>query len=139
MLIIGPDSAFQLRLVQVNPREFTGVGTEVPRSSKEIERITESPEFGLRAITDADIQEIVQSLTSQIDVRPKLQSIIQRNPLVHDEIRDTGADLFLSGPVLTTPDFKSLSVETLKLQKSLERDAMETFRRKYPHRAGMFT
>ncbi|UCE10849.1 MAG: hypothetical protein JSW61_02670 [Candidatus Thorarchaeota archaeon] len=138
MLVLGPDSAFQLKLIPLNPSEFTGAGMELSKSSRVLDQIRRSPEFGLRPLFDSDIEKLLRSISTPDGALPHLQSIIKRTPLSPVELARTDTTHLLTGPVLTRPDFHTLSSETKRLQQSLEREAMETFRRRYPMRAGMY-
>jgi hypothetical protein len=112
MLILSSDSAFQLKLIPLNPFEYTGAGVELPESSDTAEEIRASPEFGLRPLDETDLQG--------------------------EDLSTTDGHI-LRGPVLTRPDLGSLSPEILKRQLSLDRSAERTFRRRYPDRAGMYS
>lgn len=138
MLVLGPDSAFQLKLIPLNPNEFTGAGMEIPSSFRALDRVRQSPEFGLRPLFDSDIESLMNSISTPKGALPHLQSIIKRTPLSPVELAKTDTTHMLTGPVLTRPDFSTLSSETMRLQQSLEREARETFRRRYPMRAGMY-
>lgn len=138
MLVLGPDSSFQMKLIPLSPQKMTGVGVEMSSSSSSLKSIRRSPEFGLRPLSETDIEGIIKSLSSHGSALPQIQTIIQRNPLTPLELEQSTAQHLLSGPVLTRPDFSSLSPEMIKLQTSLEREAMENFRKRYPMRAGMY-
>ncbi|MFQ5831542.1 MAG: hypothetical protein ACE5H4_02470, partial [Candidatus Thorarchaeota archaeon] len=56
MLVVGPDSVFQLKLISLNPFEFVGSGVEMSESNKVVKSVRSTPEFGFRPLTDVDIQ-----------------------------------------------------------------------------------
>ena len=58
VLVLSSDSAFQLKLIPLNPREFTGAGVELPESNDIVDSIRTSPEFGLRPLSEVDLQGI---------------------------------------------------------------------------------
>ena len=59
MLVVGPDSAFQLKLISLNPFEFVGSGMEVKDTNSIVSSVRSTPEFGFRPLTDTDIQGLV--------------------------------------------------------------------------------
>jgi hypothetical protein len=137
MLVLSSDSAFQLKLIPINPYEFTGAGVELPESCDTVETIRSSPEFGLRPLSESDLHGILNSITGE---GPKLglDDILKRVPQSIDDISADTPSPILRGPVLMRPDLGSLSPEILKRQISLDRSAERTFRRRFPERAGMF-
>jgi hypothetical protein len=138
VLILSSDSAFQLKLIPLNPREFTGAGIELPESNDIVDSIRTSPEFGLRPVSEADLHGIAQSLETDQDARHEIGEILNRTPLSIEDLSSNKNSHILRGPVLTRPDLGSLSPELLKMQESLDRNAQKTFRKRYPMRAGMY-
>ena len=138
VLVLSSDSAFQLKLIPLNPREFTGAGIELPESNDVVDSIRTSPEFGLRPISEADIQGIADSMSNEDGARPEIREILSRTPLSVEDLSSNESSHILRGPVLTRPDLGSLSPEMLKMQMSLDRSAQRTFRKRYPMRAGMY-
>jgi len=138
MLVVGPESAFQLKLIPLNPFEFTGAGIEIPNPSGVLSSVKSTPEFGLRALSDDDIKGLFDALRDPQGSRLSLDSIIKRAPLTPDDLNSARASHFLSGPVLTRPELGSLGPDFLKTQLSLDSAADDIFRRRYPLRAGMY-
>ena len=136
MLVLGPESAFQLKLIPINPTSFTGSGIEIPDTNKAFERIRSTPEFGFRPISSTDIQDIIKALNQPKVARPQIDTILRRTPLPITAIKPS--ESVLTGPVLTRPDLRSLSPEILKTQLSLDRAAWKHFSKRFPMRAGMF-
>lgn len=137
MLVLSSDSAFQLKLIPLNPYEYTGAGVELPESSETAEEIRASPEFGLRPLDETDLQGIINSLSGSTEPSINITDILKRTPRSLEDLSSTEGHI-LRGPVLTRPDLGSLSPEILKRQLSLDRSAGRTFRRRYPERAGMY-
>ena len=138
MLVLSSDSAFQLKLIPLNPYEFTGAGVELPESCDAVDAIRSSPEFGLRPLTESDLHGILNSLTGQKGPKLSLEDILRRAPKPIDDLSADIPTPILRGPVLMRPDLGSLSPDILKRQLSLDRSAEKTFRKRYPERAGMF-
>jgi len=138
MLILSSDSAFQLKLIPLNPYEFTGAGVELPESCDTVESIRASPEFGLRPLSESDLQGILNSITGDAGPKLSLNDILKRTPHSIDDISADIPSPVLRGPVLVRPELGSLSPEILRRQMSLDRSAEKTFRKRYPERAGMY-
>ena len=138
MLVLSSDSAFQLKLIPLNPYEFTGAGVELPESSDAVDSIRSSPEFGLRALSESDIRGIMNSITGEEGPKLSLDNILKRTPRAPEDLSTELSSPILQGPVLMRPDLGSLSPEILKRQLSLDRSAEKTFRKRYPERAGMY-
>jgi hypothetical protein len=138
MLVLSSDSAFQLKLIPLNPYEFTGAGVELPESCDAVDSIRSSPEFGLRPLSESDLHGILNSLTGEKGPKLSLNDILRRTPRSLEDISAETPSPILRGPVLMRPDLGSLSPEILKRQLSLDRSAEKTFRKRFPERAGMF-
>ncbi|MFW9870106.1 MAG: hypothetical protein ACFFFO_15800 [Candidatus Thorarchaeota archaeon] len=137
MLILSSDSAFQLKMIQLSPFEFTGAGVELPESSETAESIRSSPEFGLRPLNETDIQGLINTMTGSSEPSISIGDILKRTPKSIEDLSIETSHV-LRGPVLTRPDLGSLSPEILRRQLSLDRSADRIFRKKYPMRAGMY-
>lgn len=137
MLVLSSDSVFQLKLIPLNPYEYTGAGVELPESSDVADEIRASPEFGLRPLDETDLQGIINSLTGSSEPSTNIGDILKRTPRSLEDLSTIDTHV-LRGPVLTRPDLGSLSPEVLRRQLSLDRSAEKTFRRRYPERAGMY-
>jgi len=138
VLVLSSDSAFQLRLIPLNPREFTGAGIELPESNDIVDSIRTSPEFGLRPLSENDLHGIAQSVQTGQDARQEIGEILSRTPLSLEDLSSSQSSHILRGPVLTRPDLGSLSPEILKMQIALDKSAQKTFRKRYPMRSGMY-
>jgi hypothetical protein len=138
MLVLSSDSAFQLKLIPLNPYEFTGAGVQLPESCDTVDKIRSSPEFGLRPLSESDLHGILNSITGEQEPKLSLDTILKRTPRALDDISGNTPSPILRGPVLMRPDLGSLSPEILKRQLSLDRSAEKTFRKRFPERAGMY-
>ncbi len=138
MLVLGPTSTFQLKLIPLGPQKFTGAGVEISEPKKAVKRIKQTPEFGLRPLSSDDMTELLSAFAHPETSGSNIQSILSRTPLSHDDLTQSSAEHILSGPILTRPDFGTLDSEILKRQLSLDRSASDVFRRRYPMRSGMY-
>ena len=138
MLVLSSDSAFQLKLIPLNPYQFTGAGVELPESCDTVDTIRSSPEFGLRPLSESDLHGIINSITGDPGPKLSLDTILKRTPRSLEDISADETFPIIRGPVLMRPDLGSLSPEILKRQISLDRSAEKTFSRRFPERAGMY-
>lgn len=138
MLVVGPDSAFQLKIIPLNPIEFTGAGAELPESNSVIDSIRSSPEYGVRGLAQVELEAILESMVNPRAKASPLGSIIKRDPLMPEDIERSSIDHFLTGPVLTRPDLSNLGPDILKMRETIDRSANKVFRKRYPMRAGMY-
>ena len=138
MLVIGPDSAFQLKLISMYPFEFVGSGTEVKDTNSVVKSVRSTPEFGLRPLTETDIQGLVAAFGDPPGIQSQLREIIKRAPVSSSKLSGSSIGHILSGPVLTRPDLGSLGGDLKKVQDVLDKSAMSVFRKRYPMRAGMY-
>lgn len=138
MLVLGPESAFQFKLIPLNPFEVTGVGVEVSDIDKTLEQLHSTPEFGIRPLMESDIRSLLEAIGTPDLMKPKIDQIIRREPISPLEIESSRASHLLSGPVLTRPELGSLGPRTLELQGMLEQSATRLFRQRYPMRSGMY-
>ncbi|TFF96894.1 hypothetical protein EU546_00360 [Candidatus Thorarchaeota archaeon] len=138
MLVLSPESAFQLKLIPLNPFEYTGAGIEIPGSSKSIETIRSSPEFGLRPLYESDLLSIAKAIGSEQESHSKLGEILGRTPESLEDLSSGKASHILRGPVLMRPDLGSLDPDVHSVQANLDKTAEKVFRKKYPMRSGMY-
>ncbi|MBD3158538.1 MAG: hypothetical protein GF309_07075 [Candidatus Lokiarchaeota archaeon] len=138
MLIRGPSTAFQLKLISLGPNKFTGAGLEIPNPDRNLPPAESIPEFGLRPITETDMSDILESLRDPERSRTSLESILKRSPIAPPDLEKTKAEHLLSGPVLRRPNFESMDNSISKVQSRLEKQARKTFEKRYPRRAGMY-
>jgi len=47
MLVLGPENAFQLQLISLNPQEFTGAGVELDSPAKALRSLRSTPDLDL--------------------------------------------------------------------------------------------
>lgn len=138
VLVLGPDSSFQLKLIPLSPYEFTGAGMEISSSSEAIEEIRSSPEYGMRALEESDIKRITMAVEHGAGASDALRQILSKTPLSLEDLSSSSASHILQGPVLLRPDLSSLGSTVLGTQKSLDRATEKAFRARYPLRAGMY-
>ncbi len=138
MLIFGPDVNYQLRLIELSPFSFTGVGMEIDAPELNDDEITAAPEFGLRPLDENDIHNLIAVIMGQSSRIPQIGEIVRRTPVSPAQLERSDVRHILSGPVLSRPDLTAFSPEVIRRQYELKRQAMTIFRERYPQRAGMY-
>ncbi len=138
IIVVGPDSAFQLQLIPLSPYEFTGAGIELSDTNSIVEGLRESPEYGLRPLDERDVQKLVESMSDPVAAQSNLESIIKRTPVSPHDTSTVDVDLLLSGPIFTRPNLTDMHADIKNVQRSLEKSAHDLFRKRFPERAGMF-
>ena len=138
MLVLGPTSSFQMKLIPLGPQKYTGAGIEITEPKKALKQIRQTPEYGLRSLSSDDVSDLMAALSNPQSSSAKLHEILRRSPQSHADLTQSDVEHILSGPVLTRPDLGSLDPTILKMQRSLDLSASDIFRKRYPMRAGMY-
>ncbi|MHA1771280.1 MAG: hypothetical protein ACTSYL_06620 [Candidatus Thorarchaeota archaeon] len=138
LLVLGPHSTFQLRLIDLNPAEFTGVGMELHAPPESISHFRSAPDFGLRGLSNTDLGNLVKALHGDSLAMEQARDILNREPLPPSEVESKNIDHILSGPVFTRPDLVSLDPTIASITHQLSESARDLFHKKYPMRSGMF-
>jgi hypothetical protein len=138
MLVLGPDSMYQLKLIPLNPFQFTGAGVEIADVDNKLAELRSSPEFGLRPLKPSDIRSLLEAINKPTLLKPRIDELVKREPVAPSEIDSRRVSHLLSGPVIARPELGSLSPRTLELQDLLNESATRMFRRRYPMRTGMY-
>ncbi len=138
MVVLGPDVSYQLRIIELSPSRYTGVGMEIESLEMPVEEISGTPEFGLRVLDEQDIRILAEALVGSSNMLPQVEEIVRRTPVSLAQIEHSDVKHILSGPVLSRPDLKCFSPSVIRRQYELERHAQRIFRERYPLRAGMY-
>ena len=138
MIFLGPKSAFQLKLISLGPQKFTGAGMQLSERDDSLDRLASSPEFGLRPLMKSDIEGLADAVGDAEKAKQSIRTLLERAPLSPAEAKKNRAEQFLSGPVLTRPELSSLGPAIKKAELTLDKNAQDIFRKKYPMRAGMY-
>lgn len=140
VLVLGPKVGYRLKLVPLNPREYTGVGVKINRS-EEMRSITQGvPSYGFRPLSDKETKELFSTVHQGSTLQTKLiQKLLGTKPVPTREIRKKETKAVLTGPVITHPSLSTISKGQRELEKKLSMEADKLFRKKYPHRAAIYS
>lgn len=111
---------------------------ELPERDDSLDYLTSSPEFGLRPLMKSDMEGLANAVGDAEKAKQSIRALLERDPLSPSEAKKNRAKQFLSGPVLTRPELSSLGPAIKKAELTLDKNAQDIFRRKYPMRAGMY-
>ena len=138
LLIIGPKEGYILKLVTINPQEYTGVGMKI-KSQKHIQKLVKgAPHYGFRPLQNKQTKELLNSFQIPEIQNKIISEVLQKQPLSTWEIENKKPSLILNGPIITHPDLSLISKNQRKLDQKLRIDAEKLFKKKYPHRAEIY-
>ena len=138
MLILNPRVGYRLKLVPLNPREYTGVGVKL-NSLNEMQKVTEGvPSYGFRPLSNMDTEELLTSIHQGSAMNKLIEKFLMMPPVSTMELQKKPPKTILSGPVIAHPNLNAISKSQQKLEKKLTIEAYKLFEKKYPHRAAMY-
>ena len=138
VLVTGPKEGYMLKIIMINPQEYTGIGVKInsPRELRTL--VEESPGFGYRPLTNMQAEELLNSFRHSGRQNRLVSEIFERKPVSTLEIEKKRPNAVLSGPILAHPDLSTISKSQRELESKLRIGAEKLFRQKYPHRAEMY-
>ena len=138
VLIIGPKEGYMLKLVTINPQEYTGVGMKI-KSPRHIQKLVKgAPQYGYRPLPNRQAKELLNSFQNIEKQNKIISEVLERQPIPTWEIEKKKPSLILNGPILAHPDLSAISKSQRKLDLKLKIEAQKLFKKKYPHRAEMY-
>lgn len=139
VLILGPESGYRLKLIEVNPQEHTGVGVRVG-GLEEVRRIVEgTPSYGLRPLSSRETRELLNAIHREDAIPNRLiERLLGMKPVPTSELEERGPKAILSGPIIAHPDLSAISEGQRQLERKLALEADKLFRKKYPERAAIY-
>jgi hypothetical protein len=139
ILVISPSESYKLKIIHLNPQEYTGVGIKI-EGVEEIRRsIDELPTYGFRPITDNDTKELLNSINRNSDINNGiLKQLLGTRPVTISDLEKEAPKAVLTGPVIAHPNLSTISREQRELEAKLAFEADKLFRKKYPERASIY-
>jgi len=138
ILIIGPKEGYMLKLVTINPQEYTGVGMKI-KSPRHLQKLVKgAPLYGYRPLPNTKAKELITSFNNTEKQYKIISEILEKNPISTWELEKKKPSLILNGPILSHPDLSTISKSQRKLDLKLKIEAQKLFKKKYPHRAEMY-
>lgn len=136
VLVIGPNSGYRLKLVPLNPKEYTGVGVRLGRS-KGLRKIAKDiPPYGFRPLSHEETRDLLSAIRRR--GRPtdkRIKELLEMKPVPTWEIDEKRPEAVVTGPLVAHPNLSAISKRQRELEAKLAVEADKLFRRKYPLRA----
>ena len=138
MLVLGPRTGYKLRLIPINPREYTGVGVKIQGLEEIRETLRGIPSYGFRPLTRYKMKRFLDSIQQEGLIKEKLiRELFRIKPVPTRELQ-VRTEAILSGPIITHPDLSAVSKGQRELEARLTMEAERLFRMKYPSRARIY-
>lgn len=139
VLVIGPRIGYRLKLIPLNPEEYTGVGVRIS-GLKEMQRITEGlPSYGFRPLSSTETKHLLNTIHKGGTVQSKLiEKLLETKPVPTWELPKKEHRAVLTGPVMARPSLSAISKSQRELERKLALEADKLFRKKYPLRAAIY-
>ncbi|MBK5133578.1 MAG: hypothetical protein KGD70_14915 [Candidatus Lokiarchaeota archaeon] len=138
VLIIGPRDGYMLKIVTINPQEYTGVGAKIENPNDIRSLIKGAPLYGYRPLPKTQAKELLNSFNHTEKQNSLILKILKRKPVPAWELERKKPSLILSGPILAHPDLSTISKSQKELDLKLTNEAQKLFKQKYPNRAEMY-
>jgi hypothetical protein len=138
ILIIGPKKGYMLKLVTINPQEYTGVGMQI-KNQRHLQKLVKgAPLYGYRPLPNTKAKQLINSFSNTKKQYNIISELLEKNPISTLEIEQKKPSLILNGPILSHPDLSTISKSQRKLDLKLKIEVQKLFKKKYPHRAEMY-
>lgn len=139
VLVLGPKVGYRLKLIPLNPEEYTGVGTRIG-GLKEMRRVAKGfPSYGFRSLSGTESKELLNTIHRGGTVQNKLiKELLGMKPVPTWELREKRPKVVLSGPVIAHPNLSAISKGQRELEARLAIEADKLFRKKYSQRAAIY-
>ena len=86
VLVKGPKEGYMLKIIMINPQEYTGIGVKID-SPRELRTLVDgSPAFGYRPLTNMQAEELLNSFRHRERQNRLISEILERKPVPTLEI-----------------------------------------------------
>ena len=138
VLVIGPKEGYMLKIITINPQEYTGIGVKID-SPRELRSLVKgAPLFGYRPLAKMQTEGLLNSFQHGELQNRLISEILERKPVPTLEVEKKRPTAVLTGPIIAHPDLSTISKSQRELELKLRIGAEKLFREKYPHRAEMY-
>jgi len=136
---LGPKVGYRLKLIPLNPREYTGVGVRIG-GLEELQSVTERfPSYGFRPLSCGESKELLRTIHEGGALQERLiNKLLGMKPVPTWELQRKEVEAVLGGPVVACPDLSAVSRSQRELEAKLAIEADKLFRKKYSHRAAIY-
>ena len=138
VLVLGPSKGYMLKTISLNPREYTGVGTEIEDTENLRRAVELGPSYGFRPLSSKVAQELISSLNHRGEQSRLISQLLRKEPVPTWELEKKKPNAIVSGPIIAHPNLSAISKSQRELELKLKFEADKLFREKYPHRAAIY-
>lgn len=139
VLILGREGGYRMKLVPLNPYEYTGVGVTIEGSEELRGLLTGAPSYGFRPVPSTVMRTLVHEAGRGTLSNALAKRLLSIPPRPSWSVRDADAKAVLRGPVIAHPDLGAISKGQRELDAKLAQEGNALFRRRYPQRAAFYT
>jgi len=139
VLVLGSRMGYRLKLIALNPQEYTGVGVRIS-GTKQMRKVVEGvPSYGFRPLSGMDTKKLLSTIHQRSAVQNRvIKKLLDINPVSTWELHKKETKTVLGGPVITHPNLSAISKSQRELEVKLAVEADKLFRNKYPGRAAIY-
>jgi hypothetical protein len=138
VLVLGPKTGYRLKLIPLNPQEYTGVGIKID-NPKEMRRVAEGvPSYGFRPLSNTETEELLNTAHQRYTLNKLINKLLEIKPVPTGKLKKKRPKAVLSGPIIAHPNLSAISNSQKELEAKLAVEADKLFRKKYPGRAAIY-
>lgn len=138
VLVLGPKIGYRLKLIPLNPQEYTGVGIKIA-GLREMRRVVEGvPSYGFRPLSSVETEELLNTVHQGYIQSKLINKFLEMKPVSTGELKKKRPKAVLSGPVIAHSNLGAISKSQRELEAKLAVEADKLFRKKYPQRAAIY-
>ena len=138
VLILGREGGYRLKLVPLNPYEYTGVGVTIKVDEELWGSVTGAPSYGFRPVPATVMRELANEAGRGTLSHTLVTRLLSIKPQPSWSVRDADAPAVLRGPIIAHPDLDAISKGQRELDAKLASAGNALFRRRYPERATLY-
>lgn len=138
LLVLGPNNGYMLKMLHLNPQEYTGVGIEI-EDTENLRRVVEQgPSYGFRPLSNKQSRELMNSFKERDKQASLISELLNTKPVPTWELEKKKPSTVITGPIIAHPNLSTISKSQRELEWKLKSEANKLFRKKYPHRAAIY-
>ena len=138
VLVLGPDDGYMLKMVPLNPQEFTGVGMKIDDSNDMRGLVEGAPSYGFRPLSTKQTERLVNSFRQGEKQHRLISKLLEKKPISIPELKKKKPKSVLGGPFIGHPDLSTISESQRELETKLKIESLKLFKKKYPYRASIY-
>ncbi|MFW6117556.1 MAG: hypothetical protein ACOC6G_03130 [Thermoproteota archaeon] len=139
VIILGPKAGYRLRLIPLNPQQYTGVGTKIGKTGEIRDAVENVPSYGFRPLSNRQTKMLFNTIRQKGKTNHRVAAeLLGSKPVPTWQLKESKAKSVLTGPVITHPHLNTISQKQRELEQKLSTEAYKLFNKKYPGRAQIY-